>query len=497
MKRGGNVWQETLCSEQNAAAGVMVIFGASGDLARRKLFPALWALFRRGLLGGGTRILGCARHPYDTNAFHRELESVLEGGDGAERVRFLECIEYCPLQYDAPADYRRLGEILDRFDSASSPLPRTFYLALPAALYGDVVPRLSEAGLLEERRGGPWRHVVFEKPFGYDTESARVLDERLHQYLREGQIYRIDHYLGKETVQNILLLRFANILFEPVWNFRYIEQVQITVAEELGVGSRAGYFDGAGLLRDMFQNHMLEMLSMVAMECPSAFDAAAIRDEKLKLLRSIRPFDTEHLGEEVVRAQYKGYREETGIAPASETETYVALRFWIDNWRWHGVPFYLRSGKRLARRESEIAVVFKPVPHSIFAPLKAHDLQRDILRLRVQPAEGMGLTLQAKQPGPKLCMGALTLNYDYAESGGEPLPAYARLLLDCQLGDQTLFIRSDVIATAWRLFQPVLDTWRTNPNLSPLCAYAPGSSPREAEQLLARNGHEWITELDE
>ena len=500
----GNYWQDTLCTEQNPEPGVLVIFGASGDLARRKLFPALWALCRRGLLCAGARIIGCARHEYTTGSFRAELATALNVPAAEQEAfsGFLNRIEYCRLPtYDGEAGYRELGAALEVCDrQAGAPLPRTFYLATPSALYREIVPQLAAARLLAAVPGSAaWRHVVFEKPFGYDTASAEELDALLHRHLSEDQIYRIDHYLGKDTVQNILLLRFANLLFEPVWNFHYIDQVQITVAEELGVESRAGYYEQAGLLRDMFQNHMLEMLSMVAMECPAAFSADAVRDEKLKLLRSIRPFDCDRLGHEVVRGQYTagngmaGYRQEPGVAPDSTTETFVALRLWIDNWRWHGVPFYLRSGKRLTRRESEIVVVFKPVPHSIFAPLRARDLQPDVLRLRVQPEEGMGLTLQAKKPGPKLCMGALTLNYNYREAGGEPLSAYARLLLDCQLGDQTLFIRSDIIAAAWRLFQPVLDTWRDRPELSSLQEYPAGSrGPAAADRLLAETHHAWL-----
>jgi glucose-6-phosphate 1-dehydrogenase len=349
--------------------------------------------------------------------------------------------------------------------------------------------------------------VVIEKPFGRDLESARKLDNELRKILRERQIYRIDHYLGKETVQNILMLRFANVIFEPVWNRNYIDSVQITAAETVGVEHRAGYFEQAGLLRDMFQNHMLEMLSLVAMEAPSSFDAKAVRDEKTKLLRSIRPFPKGKLGESLVRGQYSegsdasgatlpAYRAEPGVKPDSKIETFVAAKLFIDNWRWQGVPFFLRSGKRLPKKRSEIAITFKRLPHSIFSPLKPEDLNPNQLVLNVQPEEGLSLTIQAKQPGPKLCMGSLTMDFKYASilEEGETMPeAYERLLLDCMLGDQTLFIRSDAIETAWSLLTPVLRAWESDePGCGKLFSYPAGSwGPEEAEKLFDRVDQSW------
>ncbi len=491
MLSRGNYWQENLCLEQNPGPCVFVIFGASGDLARRKLFPSLFALCKRGLLGDDTRIIGCARHPYDDRSFRAALADALPGRDTAKKAEFLNRIGYQTLEYGEEPGYVELKRRLD--SGVLAALPHLFYLATPATLYPDITRHLHQAGLLREKNPREWRHVVFEKPFGFDAASAEKLDETLHRYLGESQIYRIDHYLGKETVQNILLLRFANLIFEPIWNRNYIDNIQITVSETLGVENRAGYFDQAGILRDMFQNHMLEMLSLVAMECPAAFSADAVRDEKLKLIRSIRPFDLNHNPGSVIRAQYQGYRDEPGIAAGSATETFVAMKLEIANYRWAGVPFYLRAGKKLDERKSEIVVVFKSIPHSIFAPLRAKDFQRDILRLRVQPHEGMALTLQAKQAGPKLCMGALTLNYDYGDAGDEALDAYARLLLDCRLGDQTLFIRSDIIAAAWNLFGSILDFWRETPEAAPLNAYPTGSSgPAAADELLRKDGKEWI-----
>lgn len=488
-------WQELLCVEQPAQPCVFVIFGASGDLARKKLFPALFALHRRGLLQPGTRIMGCARHEYDDESFRARLASALPDSDSEQVRRFLATATYCRIaDYDEADGYARLSARLTEMDrEAGAPLPYLFYFATPSNLYLKIVQGLSGSGLLREETPAIWRHVVLEKPFGFDLDSAKALDASLARHLREKQIYRIDHYLGKETVQNIFLLRFANIVFEPVWNRRYIENVQITVSETIGVENRAGYFDQAGILRDMFQNHMLEMLSLVAMECPSTFSADKVRDEKRKLIESIARFDLDATPQNVVRAQYDGYRGEPGVRPDSMTETYAAIRLFIDNMRWAGVPFYLRAGKKLAKRTSEIDVVFRHVPHSLFEGIRAQDMQQDILHLRVQPDEGVGLTLQAKKAGPKLCMGALTMNYCYEENEGEgALDAYSRLLLDCCLGDQTLFIRSDIIESAWNLYQPLLDCWRERPDKFPLARYRPGGmGPREADELLRMDGRSW------
>ena len=495
MKQDNRIeWQETLCVEQHPGPCQMVIFGASGDLARRKLFPSLFALYQRGLLADQTRILGCARQPFADASFRAHLAEGLSDEPPAQVTAFLNLVFYQAVDYAQADTYQALARRLEGLDACQSTcLPRLFYLAVPATLYPDITRELHSAELLHEPGEKCWRHVVFEKPFGFDLAGARQLDRLLHQYLQEKQIYRIDHYLGKETVQNIFLLRFANLIFEPIWNARYIDNIQITAAEAIGVENRAGYFDQAGILRDMFQNHMLEMLSLVAMECPSTFAADAVRDEKLKLLRSVRPLLPSSAPAGIVRGQYDGYRQESGVRPESPTETFAALRLHIDNMRWKGVPFYLRAGKKLARKSTAIHVVFKHVPHSIFPNIAADDLQQDVLHLRIQPAEGMGLTLQAKKAGPKLCMGALTLNYQYQDSGEKPLDAYARLLLDCSLVDQTLFIRSDIILAAWDLYQPVLDWWKNQPQDSPLQTYEPGSSgPSQADALLAADGRQWM-----
>ncbi len=485
-------YRSNFCVEIHPAPGSLVIFGASGDLAKRKLFPALYHLFRRGLLHEDSRIVGCARTSYSDDGFRDHLRPFLTAGTDEQRNAFLAKIHYIAGDYPDLDFYRRLDRFLDKLEAKSDlPANRTFYLAMPASLYPAIIDKLSETGMLTEGDGedAPWRHVVLEKPFGRDFESAEALDRDLHSHMREDQIYRIDHYLGKDTVQNILMLRFANLIFEPIWNSQYIDSVQLTVSETLGVEGRAGYYEQAGLLRDMFQNHMLEMLSLAAMEMPASFSPDDVRDEKVKLIKSIRPFDLSELDRVVVRGQYDGYRAEPGVSPESETETYVAAKLEIANWRWAGVPFYLRSGKKLGARKSEIAIVFKSIPHSIFTPIRARDMQPDTLVLNVQPDEGMELTIQAKQPGPKLCMGGLTLSFRYSDlPGGEGFDAYERLLLDAMLGDQTLFIRSDSIAESWRLFTPLLENW----SKLPLETYAPGSDgPERAGRLLFADNREW------
>jgi glucose-6-phosphate 1-dehydrogenase len=425
--------------------------------------------------------------------------------DEEQLAEFLGHCHFVSGDYAAPALYSELDERLTTLGAQYKTKGNAlYYLALPPSLYGTVVDHLGAANLTREEPGAlPWKRVVIEKPFGRDLNSATELDARLHQTLSEKQIYRIDHYLGKETVQNILMFRFANLIFEPIWSSRYIDHVQITVAESIGVGHRAGYFEQAGNLRDMVQNHMLQMLALVAMEPPASFDADRVRDEKVKLLRSIRPLSREEMEHCVVRAQYgpgevngehvPGYREAEGVAPHSQVETYVAMRLLIDNWRWHDVPFYMRVGKRLRRRVSEIAIHFKPIPHSMFNPIRAEDMQPNVLVLNVQPEEGIALTLQAKHPGPKLCMSSMTMDFTYREVFGEdPGEAYERLLLDCMLGDQTLFVRNDDVLCAWTLLTPLLEHWQSLAAHDMILSYDPGSwGPLEADEMLHRDGRRW------
>jgi glucose-6-phosphate 1-dehydrogenase len=490
------------CLEVSPAPCVLVFFGATGDLARRKLVPSLFQLETRGLLHACSRIVGCGRTPHTDDSFRALIAEALRDAAPAARDAFLGRISYVRTDDADPATFTRLAGDLDALDALDTPAPfnRLYFLATPPASCQPLVTRLAEAGLLAETPGSSaWRHLALEKPFGSDTDSAAALDAFLHSHLREGQIFRVDHYLAKDTVQNILMLRFANILFEPVWNANYIDHVQITVSESVGLEGRAGYFEQSGLLRDMFQNHLLEMLALVAMEPPATFSAEAIHAEKKKLIQSIRPFPPDALGACLVRGQYAagkglpGYLEEPGVRPGSQTETFVAARVFIDNWRWRGVPFYLRSGKRLAVRESEIALTFKPVPHSMFTPAAPDALSPNTLVLRVQPQENVNLLLQAKLPGPKLCIGDLPLHFAYADLGAWDAPdAYARLLLDVMLDDHTLFVRSDTIAASWQLFTPVLDAWRDAPESCPLHTYPAGSSgPAAADDLIARDGRDW------
>ncbi len=502
-------WRGGFCMEVSPIPDTVVIFGALGDLANRKLIPSLFNLHRRGLFHEKSAIVACGRAPMEQDAYRETVRKLLSEKNPPDRQElietFLKKLFYHAGDYGEDDTYTRLDTQLKEIEHSFSNdnACRIYYLSTAPTVYLTVVNHLCQAGLLAEDpvTNMPWRHVVIEKPFGRDLESAKELDRNLRKCLNERQIYRIDHYLGKETVQNILMFRFANLIFEPVWNRDYIDSVQITVAETVGVEHRAKYFETAGLLRDMFQNHMFEMLSLVAMEVPASFEASSVRDEKAKLLRSIRPFNLEKLNEQMIRAQYAegngmaAYRDEPGVAPESQTETYVAAKLLIDNWRWKGVPFYLRSGKRLAAKRSEIVITFKHIPHSIFLPVHSEDLVQNRLTLTVQPQEGLSLSFLAKKPGPKLCMGDLTMDFKYASilEKGESMPeAYERLLLDCMLGDQTLFIRSDTVELAWGLLTPVLEHWKEHPESCPLAFYPAGSSgPKEADHLIQNDNHFW------
>jgi glucose-6-phosphate 1-dehydrogenase len=505
------------CVEVRAEDCGLVIFGASGDLAHRKLFPALFALFRRGLLPDNFFLLGFARSDMSDEAFRAGIvESIqqAEPGYSPDQINdFAGKCRYVSGAYDDPGAYEKLSEAMHRCDQdfACSRPNRVFHLATPPQLVSTIVRRLGAAGLTMEPEDGageyPWARVVIEKPFGRDLPSALAMDSDLRQTLRQRQIYRMDHYLGKETVQTILMLRFANAVFEPIWNRRYIDFVQITVAEGLGVEHRAGYYDQIGCWRDMFQNHMLQMLSLVAMEPPISFEADAVRDEKIKLMRSIRPFPTENLNQWIVRGQYGpgfidgqevvGYRDEKGVSPDSTTETFVAAKFYVDNWRWQGVPFFLRSGKRLSRRLSQIVITFKKPPLAMFRSASGGDLPANVLVLRVQPDEGLSLRLEAKEPGTRVCLGTLEMSFKYREVFGvDPPEAYQRLLHDVMLGDQTLFWRRDGVEAAWSLITPVLEIWEKDPEACPLHLYPSGSmGPAGSEELLSCQGYCWLQPL--
>jgi glucose-6-phosphate 1-dehydrogenase len=485
--------------ERAAPCTTIVIFGASGDLTQRKLIPALYNLYRKGRLPQGFSIVGYARRPYSHDDFRTRLrEGVNEFSadtfDAGLWDEFAAHIWYARGDLDTADDYAKLNTMLDELENG--PTNRLYYLAVAPNLYATAVEHLAAAGMASEEAAQ--RRIVVEKPFGRDLASAQALNEQLHAAFQEQQIYRIDHYLGKETAQNILFFRFGNTVFENVWNRNYIDHVQITVAEQVDVGRRAGYYDKSGVLRDMFQNHLLHLLALVAMEAPSSFDAMAVRNEIAKVLSSIRPLAGDGLDANTVRAQYRGYREAEGVEENTQTATYAALRLFIDNWRWKDVPFYLRSGKALASKVSEVVIQFRQPPHTMFPLPPGQGIKPDVLSLCIQPDEGIHFRFEAKVPDTvsELRSANMTFHYgDICEFSTIP-EAYERLLLDALIGDATLFIRSDVIEMAWRLIDPIIEDWHAR-STPPMATYEPGTwGPAEADDLLARDGRAWIWGCD-
>jgi glucose-6-phosphate 1-dehydrogenase len=484
----------------------VVLFGASGDLAKRKVIPAMYDLAVHNALGERYAIVGFARTSMTDDSFRSTVgeaaKSISEVGpiDPKQWDAFSSNLYYHPGEYNKPESYTDLAKRLTALE-AEKKLGgnRLFYLSTPPEVYHDIIEQIGRAGLAKPSSPNSWVRIIVEKPFGHDLASAKDLNQTVLNVFEEKQVYRIDHYLGKDTVQNLLVLRFGNGIFEPLWNRNYVDHVQITAAETLGVERRGGFYESTGALRDMIQSHVLQLTSLVAVEPPAAFDANAVRNEKLKVLQSIRPFNLEMVAQAVVRGQYSpgqidgkpapGYRGEQGVNPASRTETFVSAKLLIDNWRWAGVPFYLRTGKRLAKRTTEIVIEFRRAPHMVFRD-KAIEPNR--LILNIQPDEGISVSFVAKRPGTEMRFGNVNMDFSYREGFGEASrSAYATLLNDCVRGDATLFDRGDNVEAAWALVDPILDVWSAAKTAT-VPQYASGSwGPAESEQLLERDGRKW------
>ena len=485
----------------------IVIFGASGDLSRRKLIPALYSLAAQNCLARRFAIIGFARTPLTDEAFQQSaIDSVKKFADAGTAKddlckEFANALAYVSGEYHHPEAFQKLKRRLEELDSAHKLNGnRLFYLATPPDIYPVIIEQLDKSGLAKHPNGKSWVRIIIEKPYGRDLASAQKLNQAVLKVFDEPQVYRIDHYLGKDTVQNLLVLRFGNGIFEPLWNRNYVDHVQITAAETLGVEQRAAFYETAGATRDMIQSHMLQLTSLVSMEPPAAFDATAVRNEKIKVLQSIRPFTEESIKTDIVRGQYgpgslpgnsallAGYRDEPGVKKDSTTETFVTAKIQIDNWRWAGVPFYLRTGKRLPSRVSEIAIQFRRAPHLVF---REQDLSSNTLVLNIQPDEGISISFHAKFPGQEMKLKTVTMDFSYQkEFGGGERSAYATLINDCMRGDATLFDRADGVEAAWALVNPILEYFETHKPEFP--NYAAGTwGPKEADELLERDGRHW------
>jgi glucose-6-phosphate 1-dehydrogenase len=498
-------WREEGTEEERPPEPLaLVIFGATGDLTHRMLIPAVYSLAANNLLPDKLAIVGFGRSDRDDDEFRNGLrEAVADSGKRLREEiwnRFACCITYVQGRYDDEDSFGELAQTLERIDQqAGTDGHRLFYLATPPNVYADIVHNLGAAGLNKSASQNGWARLIVEKPFGRDLETARQLDRSIHQAFDESQVFRIDHYLGKETVQNIFVLRFVNGIFEPLWNRNYVDHVQITAAESIGVEGRGGYYENAGAIRDMMQSHLIQLLTLTAMEPPSTFTADRVRDEKVKVLDALH-FADDDVSRSAVRGQYErgmlngrvvpGYHDEKDVALTSCTETYVAAKLMVDNWRWAGVPFYLRTGKRLPKRVSEIAIEFRRAPHMFLPGGSKRRPSRNVLVARIQPDDGLALRLDVKVPGPGVRVRPVDMSFLYKEAFDDSSPeAYERLLLDAMRGDSTLFARSDEVDAAWQLITPLLDTEQDD---HPVATYPAGSwGPPEADELLERDHHRW------
>ena len=497
--------------ERVADPCVMVIFGASGDLTRRKLVPSLYNLAQNNLLNSDFAVVGFARQEMSHDEFRRQMrEAIQEFGtdefDPALWEKLEKRLYYLSGELDDPTAYSPLVELLEQVDNECGTQGNyLYYLATPPDFFSVIAGQLGQVGLAQDNRQASWRRIIVEKPFGRDLDSARALNKQLLDVFDEAQIYRIDHYLGKETVQNILVFRFANGIFEPIWDRRYIDHVQIMVAESIGVEQRGGYYEGAGVLRDMIQNHMFQLLSLVAMEPPISFEADAVRDEKVKVLNALHPMQPEEIIQHTARGQYgdgvvngknmPAYRSEPNVSPDSRTETYAALKLFVDNWRWAGVPFFLRSGKRMANRSTQIVIQFRRVPLLLFRDSASEQLEPNRLVLHIQPDEQISLRFQAKVPGPTMHFAPVNMGFGYKDlADGSPATGYETLLYDCMNADSTQFHRADMVDAAWEIATPILDVWAVLP-LRDFPNYKAGTwGPRTADTLIEGDGRgrKWL-----
>ena len=481
-----------------------VIMGATGDLTARKLIPSLFHMYQNDRLPEAFTIVGCGRTQLNDEQFRNKLATGQESAnlnDQSGWAKFSKLIYYQPVESDDPEAFDALARKLKELDQKHyTQGNRLFYLALPPTMYAPVAQGIGKAGLgIEKTNGNGWSRLVVEKPFGRNLETAIELDHSIHKYFREHQVFRIDHYLAKETVQNVLMFRFANAIFEPVWNRRYVNHVEITAVETLGVEHRAGYYEQSGVLRDMFQNHMMQLLALTAMEPPSAFEDNRVRDERVKVFRALRPFEVDRLQDRLVLGQYTegnidgkkvpAYRDEPGVDPRSLSPTFASMKVFIDNWRWQGVPFYLTSGKRLAQKISEISIQFKQVPHSMFRDVIGPNISANRLTLGIYPDEKITLTFQTKFPGARVCLRAVTMDFHYYQGNQQPvLDAYEKVLLDCMLGDHMLFWRQDAVEQCWSFLTPILVECETCGDRDAMLHAYPAGSPGPEEVVRLKSG---------